>query len=323
MMKDAKKILCVIDPTVDAQPAMQRAAWIASKSGATLELFVCLYDEFSGSPFLFSDESVNNKAKTAMIERQEKQLNELAGPLRDQGIEVAISVGWDRPLYEGIIRKAVSCNANMVVKDTHHHSVLDRALLTHTDWNLIRTCPTPLWLVKQRDFNEPPVVLAAIDPTHDHDKPATLDHSILGMARVLGDVLGADVHAFHAFDPSIAVASGTAGAYVPISLPYDVIEKEMREAHTKSFNAVLENYAIEDDHRHLVNGATHQELPATASELAADIVIMGAIARNAWKRLFIGATAERTLEGLPCDLVIIKPDWFESPVEANGTDAAA
>jgi universal stress protein E len=43
---------------------------------------------------------------------------------------------------------------------------------------------------------------------------------------------------------------------------------------------------------------------------------MGAVARNRLKRLFIGATAERTLEHLPCDLLIIKPDWFSQPIQA-------
>ncbi len=50
--------------------------------------------------------------------------------------------------------------------------------------------------------------------------------------------------------------------------------------------------------------------------------LMGAVARNRWKRLFIGATAERTLEFLPCDLLIVKPDWFETPVSRINPDAA-
>jgi len=48
---------------------------------------------------------------------------------------------------------------------------------------------------------------------------------------------------------------------------------------------------------------------------------MGAVARNRWKRLFIGATAERTLEYLPCDLLIVKPDWFKTPVDPTNHEA--
>lgn len=41
---------------------------------------------------------------------------------------------------------------------------------------------------------------------------------------------------------------------------------------------------------------------------------MGAIARSAVQRLIVGHTAERTLDLFPCDVVIVKPDGFESPV---------
>ena len=45
-------------------------------------------------------------------------------------------------------------------------------------------------------------------------------------------------------------------------------------------------------------GVISEELPLIAEKLEADVVVMGAVARNRWKRLFIGATAERTLEDL-------------------------
>ena len=47
---------------------------------------------------------------------------------------------------------------------------------------------------------------------------------------------------------------------------------------------------------------------------------MDAIARNRLKRLFIGATAERTLQELPCDLLIINQDWYYAPIETDEVD---
>jgi universal stress protein E len=52
-------------------------------------------------------------------------------------------------------------------------------------------------------------------------------------------------------------------------------------------------------------------LQKAAVEYAADFVVMGAVARRGLKRLFIGSTAERVLDRLHCDLVIIKPFEFE------------
>ena len=130
------------------------------------------------------------------------------------------------------------------------------------------------------------------------------------------------MHAFHAYDPRIAVATATANAYIPVSLPFDEIEQQMHEDHQKRFSEITQFHKVDDDKAHLVAGLTHEELPLIAEKLQADVVVMGAVARNRWKRLFIGATAERTLEDLPCDLLIIKPDWFQTPVEMSNHEAA-
>jgi universal stress protein E len=320
-MKEVKKILAVVDPTVVDQPAVKRAAWLAKSSSAELELLVCYYNEYLSGDRLFDSPSLE-KARDEVIENYEKHLETLAEPLRADGVVVKTSAIWDHPLYEGIVRHAIESNTDIVVKDTHHHSAVTRALLTNTDWNLIRTCPIPLWLVKPRAMSATPVFMAAIDPMHQHDKPAALDDEILHVSKGVADKVGGNVHAFHAYDPRIAVATATANAYIPVSLPFDEIEQQMHEDHEKRFNEITDFHKVDKDKAHLVAGLTHEELPRIANEVKADVVVMGAVARNRWKRLFIGATAERTLEDLPCDLLIIKPDWFQTPVEMEGHEAA-
>jgi universal stress protein E len=300
---------------------MHRAAWLARKARAELELLVCYYNEYLSGDRLFDSPSLE-KARSEVIANQEKLLEELAEPIRATGVTVTTTATWDHPLYEGIVRHAVSSGADIVFKDTHHHSAVTRALLTNTDWSLIRTCPAPLWLVKSHDLAEVPVIVAAIDPMNQHDKPAALDDEILQISKLLGDKVGGDVHAFHSYDPRIAVATATANAYIPVSLPFDEIEQQMHEDHQKRFNEITSFHELGDDKAHLVAGLTHEELPLIANSLKADVVVMGAVARNRWKRLFIGATAERTLEHLPCDLLIVKPDWFQTPVEARAHEAA-
>ena len=320
-MRDIKHILAVIDPTAEAQPAMQRAAWLAKQTGAELELLVCYYNEYLSGERLFDSPSLE-KARAEVIERQRDRLDSLAQPARDDGVSVKTTAVWDHPLYEGIVRHAIESRADIVVKDTHHHSAITRAVLSNTDWSLIRTCPVPLWLVKPRDIATKPTFIAAIDPMNEHDKPAALDDEILQISKQLAGVSGGEVHAFHSYDPRIAVATATANAYIPVSLPLDEIEQQMHEDHQKRFGEITSFHEIDDDQAHLQAGLTHEELPALAEKLDADVVVMGAVARNRWKRLFIGATAERTLEHLPCDLLIIKPDWFQTPVESENHEAA-
>ena len=316
-MAKFSSILCVIDPTTTEQPGLERAAWLAKRSGAAIEILVCYYNEYLSGDRLFDSPSLE-KARSEVIAEYQKKLEALAAPLRDDGITVTSQATWDHPLYEGIVRRAIASQADLVIKDTHHHSAVERALFTNTDWNLIRTCPVPVWLVKPRE----PVFLAAIDPLNENDKPAALDDEILMLSKNVAEDTGGVVHAFHAYDPRIAVATATANAYIPVSLPFDEIEKQMREQHGKRFSEVTEFHEIADERSHLVPGLTHEELPSMAGEIDADVVVMGAVSRNRWKRLFIGATAERTLEHLPCDLLIVKPDWFQTPVEMHDDESS-
>ncbi|MFQ6005354.1 MAG: universal stress protein [Woeseia sp.] len=320
-MHKISRILCVIDPTTDEQPAMRRAAWLAGNVDAELELFVCYYNEYLSGDRLFDSPSLE-KARREVISGHVKRLDKLAERLRRSDLIVRTAARWDHPLYEGIVRHAAAIGADIVLKDTHHHSALTRALLTNTDWNLIRTCPVPLWLVKPHEMADKPVFVAAIDPMNQNDKPAALDDEILVLSGSIAEKSRGEIHAFHSYDPRIAVATVTANAYIPVSLPFDEIEKQMHEQHEKRFSDVIEFHGVDDKHAHLVAGLTHEELPAIAEKLNADVVVMGAVARNRWKRLFIGATAERTLEHVPCDLLIVKPDWFQTPVEMSNVEAA-
>jgi universal stress protein E len=320
-MQKISQILCVIDPTTETQHGLERAAWLARSTGAEIELLVCYYNEYLSGDRLFDSPSLE-KARDEVISEHQKQLEKMAEPLRADGIVVRTHATWDHPLHEGIVRRACATDADVVFKDTHHHSAVTRALFTNTDWNLIRTCPMPLWLVKPHEIGDEPVFLAAIDPLNENDKPAALDDEILMLSKRLADDTKGSVHAFHAYDPRIAVATATANAYIPVSLPFDEIEKQMREQHEKRFNEVVRFHEIDEQRSHLIAGLTHEELPQLAEELSADVVVMGAVSRNRWKRLFIGATAERTLEHLPCDLLIVKPDWFQTPVKLTKNEAA-
>ena len=313
-MHDISKIMCVIDIDAEAQHALQRSTWLAKHLGADLELLICYYNEYLSDGRLGSYPSLEN-AQEDILKGLERRLESLAEPLRESGLKVNTTSTWDHPLFEGIVRHAIDCDADVVFKDTHHHSALSRALFTNTDWNLIRTCPVPLWLVKPQAIPDKPTIVAAIDPLHEHDKPAALDDEILVISKALADATNADVRAFHSYDPRIAVATATANAYIPVSLPFDEIEKQMHEQHEKRFNEVVTFHGIDASKSHLVAGVTHEELPEFSKSIAADVVVMGAVSRNRWKRLFIGATAERTLEHLPCDLLIVKPDWFQTPAE--------
>ena len=163
-MKEMKKILAVVDPTVEEQPAVRRAAWLANNSRTRA---ACLLLQRISQRRPAVRFAVSRKPATKLSRITRSISKPWPEPLRADGIVVKTSAVWDHPLYEGIVRHIVESGADIVLKDTHHHSALTRALLTNTDWNLIRTCPVPLWLVKAHDMER-----AGIYRSHRSDAPA-------------------------------------------------------------------------------------------------------------------------------------------------------
>ncbi|MDH3419838.1 MAG: universal stress protein [Gammaproteobacteria bacterium] len=312
-MSANKSILVVIDPTADQQPALERAAWLAGQLGASLELLICDYDQHLSGGRFFSSDAMEG-AQRELLKMHELRLEALAAPLREQGITVGVDARWEHPLDHGVLRKAAELQPIIVAKDTHYHSAIRRALFSNTDWSLIHSCSAPLLLVKPRQFAAEPKILAAVDPLHAHAKPAELDHAILALAKELATALHGDLQVFHSFDPAPVIAGATGSIASPIAVPVRELTAALEQSHRKALAQLLDAYPVPDSAVHLHQGVAAEALLALSSNLPADIVIMGAISRSGLKKIFIGNTAERVLDRLPCDLLIVKPAGFAIPV---------
>jgi universal stress protein E len=291
-----KQILVVVDPTTtEEQPVIERAAWLAKRTGASLELFACDYDANIDAGRVATVWIPDAGAREQLLLRHRRKLDELAAPLREAGLSVTVDVAWDFPLAEVVVKRAAAERPWLVAKDAHHHTLLQRTLLTNTDWQLVRECPVPLLLVKRRAVAPNPVVLAAIDPLHVNDKPAALDDAIYKFAAALRDGFGGALHLVHAAAPPMGIELAPQ--------LQALIAAESRRAIVK----FVETHPVAADKVHVLDGLPHHCLELAVHQQNADFLVMGAVARRGFKKLLIGSTAARVLDRLPCDLVIIKP----------------
>jgi len=304
-----QRILVVVDPTASAHPAIERAAWLARPMAARIELFISDYAPQLADPR--SHGVAANEARAALLDRHRGRLEQLAQPLRSGGLAVEIDARLDHPLHDSIVRKAQDSGADFVVKDTHYHPVLKRSIFSNTDWNLIRNCATTLWLVKPRPTGTRPCFVAAVDPLHEHDKPAELDHRIVRTAKALSGALGGEMHVFHAYDVAVAIALST-DAMTPIALPINDLADAMKAEHTEAVELLCKEHGVPRERTHIHQGGTRQLLLTLTEQLRADAVVMGAVSRSGLKSLFLGNTAEDVLDRLHCDLVNVKPAGFRA-----------
>lgn len=312
-MTSINKILVVIDPTAMSQPALDRIAHLPRPVTAQLMLLICDYEPTLASGYHLPAEVVATTRASALA-RHRRRLEALAAPLIAQGLDVHTDSRWDYPLHEAIIRKALEWGADLVVKDTHHHSVLRRSIFSNTDWNLIRHCPMRLLLVKPRSIGHIPCVVAAVDPLHPRDKEASLDDRILTSANELAHMLGGQTSLLHTFDVSPLTMTPADGLTMPIPVPIAEIAGALEKNSVEAVRALAKKHGVPRERVHVLQGHTRQLLVSSTDELRADVVVIGAISRSALERLFVGSTAEAVLDKLPCDVLIVKPLSFESSI---------
>lgn len=304
-----RQLLVVIDPTQEAQPALQRAAWVARRNGAAIELLLCEHQSALEGGLL--DGPRLQQARDALLEQRLTWLEKLAEPLRAEGLAVTCEARWGRPLYKMILARVDELKPDILFRNAYQHSLLQRLLFTSNSWQLIRKCPCPLWLTGSQAW-EPKRLCAAVDPLHSADKPAALDHRLIDTARELAGTLQLEASYVHAYSP----LPRTMVFDVELVADYDSYCRKYGEQHRQAFDRLLAEYEGAAGQGHLIEGLAEQAVPQFIEERGIDLLLMGAIARGHLDNALIGNTAERILEAVKCDLLVIKPQGFGSPGEA-------
>lgn len=306
-MNPIRNILVIVDPTRKQQPAVSKGALLAERFAARLDLFVC---DTKAARNVRMAEQLRESPQASLQEELPKWLESIAAPLRQRGIDVTTEVLVADPLHTALVERVKHTCAELVIKDTHHHTVAQRTFLTNTDWELIRGCPVPLLLVKSSRWSPTYRIGAAVDPGHLDDKPRLLDRCILEEAARLTQALGGELHVIHACVPAAMIAA--AAVSVPpliVDIPDEALAAERQEK-LKEITALTSDYRFPAQDIHLQTGGVNEVLCGLARQHEIDIMAIGALARSGLKRIMIGSTAETVLEQLPCDLLVVKSPNF-------------
>lgn len=299
------KILVVLEPDNHPMDVLSRAEWLAQAYGADVTLLWCDQDVSPlGKPFLVSNEA--EAISEQILEAQIGIIDELAAPLQAAGIHVDRLVLEERPIAEAILHYVDLLQPGFLLKGTHYHPAAERSIFVDTDWHLMRSSECPIWLVKPGKMATDPVIVAAVDPIHSHDKPAALDHIIIGQSKDIADRANGSVILLHTYDVLMGVGAAATRTFKPIKLAVDQIGEEMRNDHRQKLDTLAEQNGIDQKCTHQLAGHAHELIPAFAREVDASLVVMGALARWGIKRAVIGSTAERVLDQLPCDVLVVR-----------------
>lgn len=294
-----QRIMVVIDPAAHEQAALAKAVLLAQLCGGSLELYVCdveprISESWTGA-------SRAGEYREMMRQRQLGELHALARPLQARGLELSTFCEWQAPQEQGIGHHVIRTRPDLVVKEVQQRA-LGRGFLSRTDWNLIRQVPAPLLMVGPKPWRALPRIAVAVDPLQPVDHPGSLDHMISDLGRSLADALQGTLEIVHVLQ-------------APPHLPGEQVSAEQKDcAQTLACDSVARLATDVDATVRFGEGSVERGLVRLVTSDAPDVLLMGAVARPRWVHSAASGTAAQVLRRIDCDLLIIKPRGFVSPL---------
>jgi universal stress protein E len=290
------RILVVVDPTASAHPGVDKAARTALRCGAEIELYICDVEQ-----------DATAEPRGERHARYLALLEHLAAPLRAQGTTVTTHSEWRAPLEQGIALHVIRTRPDLVVKDSARQPPASRAPVTLTDWVLMRQIPAPLLLVRTAAWPRNPRIAVSADPCRPAERPVSLDEALLDAGCALAGMLDAGLQVVH-------VMQG------PAHLPGEATSLEERRRQQQAARETVEGLVANRNRLgrripvQYAEGRPAEVIPQLAGQKKIDVLVMGSAARSHSSTMAAGGTAARILTELPCDLLVIKPPGFVSPL---------
>jgi universal stress protein E len=290
-----RRILVVVDPAATRHPEIDKAVRLAEGSGALVELFAG------------DDGEADADSRQARHRQLLDFLQELAAPLRARRIGVSVESEWCESLERGIGLRVVRTSPDLVVKLAQRQPTPTNGSLNSTDWTLIRHIAPPLLLIGPEPWPAQPAITVGADPCHPADRPSGLDSDLVAIASLFANALGGVMDVMHVLQ-------------TPPHLPGEAVTAlEKARSHGSAREAVERVVAGATNCAapvaiHFIEGRVAQTLTRFAAERRPTLMVLGASARTRWANISAGGTAAQILENLVCDVLIVKPVGFVSPL---------
>lgn len=301
-MSKYQHLLLLAPAEMRRSPAFERALALAGASGATLHIVIFLHPANLESGWLTPQEAPQ-EIREAYVQRHREWLDEQAASARRQGLQVSSEVAWVEHPLQDIILHVKEARADLLIKDVQHESALHRAFATPLDWQLLRDCPIPLYLVNRAEQPLPRKVVATVDPFHAEGLIHAVNEQIIAAARTLADECSAELHLLHVFDPSGIYSVERGLGAMPLSAS---LGDGVRQSQQDAFELLAERHGIGQHQQHFLVGAAARVIAEFAEREQVDVLVMGTTHRRGLNKL-LGSTVEHVLYRVPCGILAIKP----------------
>lgn len=265
--------LVVLDPTHTVQPAFARALISARETGSRLHLLTCVYQR--PDPGSRVDPEVS---RAAILREYQQRLESMVAAESGSDVSISYEALWDADPVRAITQAAARCGAELIFKEAEPIQVGGRMFSQRDDWALLRTSPCPVLLVKGHRGWKSRRILAAVNLLSEDDSHQRLNNLIISFAKRFAEGHGAEVHIVHAYSDSL-----------------NYPDRSRLVAQT----------GLPGERIHVRAGAADEIVVETARALEVDLVLIGTVGRRGVSGLIIGNTAEKVLDQVECDVMVV------------------
>lgn len=305
MKRKIERVLVATKPWQGGLPlSVYHARFLTEKFDAELRLLSCVYEP-EISLGVLNGEPEAAAAQVGLIESERSVLADLAASLTDWGVNAQVEVRWGYPAEEVVLAEIERWQADLLVVGTHQAGSRPHTRLAQVDWQLMRSCPCPMLLARDPQFEGYTKVLAAVDPLHRHAEPSGLDQSVLEAATLLAKATESELLVAHVYpDPQDYALASSVEVLPGVYYGNENIE----DVHRKALMELIANFGIKRSQVLLTSGDPAEQLGESIAEHEIDLVVLGALKRGRFEQWLLGSTAERVVSEVPCDVLLIKPE---------------
>jgi universal stress protein E len=293
-----KKVLVLADGDDPNHPALRRALSLVAEEGEIVILAVAyepMLDAYLGN------KEIHGPLRRRVLEERQARAAELARAVETEGVRASAKAIWAHPMHAAVASEVLTQGYDLVVAapaNLHGSGPAARGGLTHSDWQVVVSCPAPLLVVTGDGRAQYRNIVAAVDPLHSHAKPEDLDAQVLRYAKLLQIQTRASVAVVHCHAPLDYFGADL--TYVPARSPGAV------DVRLAAVRALCTAAGMPEEAARLTPGVPHEVLYSLQGRGEADLIVMGALARGRLAEIVLGSTAERVLHRGRGDVLVVK-----------------
>lgn len=298
-------VMVVLDPVLKApQPAFEKAKQLAAARNTSLVVAVNGYS----APMVRAvgyDKQRLEAATTQIRHAWEQRIASLA-----HGMTCSAHVLWEKREIDALQTIILNYEPSTVVVHTSAESGLKRHLFTPRDWQLIRKAPCDVLCIHSQPWHTPLSLLLAVDPDTSAEGGDPLSVKVTDTAKALSAQLPGSLSACHvmdAVDDSLVLLMGEALSEFSGSL------EDIKESQKSAFTRFASEQGLSAQQVVVLEGPVAPTLSHYCKDNDVDLLIVGTVHRKLPERLLLGTTAEAVITRASCDVLVVKPDDFQTP----------